>query len=87
VVAAGLGSAALLAAIVQTPGLSHVFGCRPLGPWGWTVALSSAAGATAASVVAPELIDRLPSGWLHRVGLAAPAPGPAAAGPLALTAA
>ncbi|WP_051580551.1 cation-translocating P-type ATPase [Pseudonocardia acaciae] len=35
VVATSLGSAAALAAVVQTPGLSHFFGCTPLGPIGW----------------------------------------------------
>jgi cation-transporting P-type ATPase I len=42
VLAAGLGSAALLAAIIQTPGLSQFFGCTPLGPAGWSIALGSA---------------------------------------------
>ncbi|MGW2638172.1 HAD-IC family P-type ATPase [Streptomyces sp. NPDC001348] len=31
-----LGSAAALVALVQTPGVSHLFGCTPLGPIGWT---------------------------------------------------
>ncbi|MGW7255085.1 HAD-IC family P-type ATPase [Streptomyces sp. NPDC054834] len=31
-----LGSAAALVALVQTPGVSHLFGCTPLGPLGWT---------------------------------------------------
>ena len=31
VVVTGVASAAALALIVQTPGLSHAFGCRPLG--------------------------------------------------------
>ncbi|MFI5688018.1 HAD-IC family P-type ATPase [Streptomyces sp. NPDC051636] len=30
-----LGSAAALVALVQTPGVSHFFGCTPLGPLGW----------------------------------------------------
>jgi hypothetical protein len=32
VVTTSLGSAAVLFGIVQTPGLSHFFGCTPLGP-------------------------------------------------------
>ena len=32
VLAAGLGSSALLAALIQTPGLSQLFGCTPLDP-------------------------------------------------------
>jgi cation-transporting ATPase I len=46
-----LGSAAVLAALVQTPGVSHFFGCTPLGPLAWTgVAL-----AIALSALAPRL--------------------------------
>ena len=36
VVATALGSSAVLVAIVQTPGVSHFFGCTPLGPVAWT---------------------------------------------------
>ncbi len=39
-------SSAVLAAIIQTPGLSHFFGCRPMGPWGWSIAISSSMLAT-----------------------------------------
>jgi cation-transporting P-type ATPase I len=60
VAAAGLGSAALLAGIVQTPGLSQFFGCTPLGPLGWGIALGTSTAATALSVVASPLLDRLP---------------------------
>jgi cation-transporting ATPase I len=52
----GLGSAALLATIVQLPGLSHVFGCRPLGPVGWTIASASAALATAGAAFGPKIL-------------------------------
>lgn len=47
VLASGLGSAAVLAALVQTPGASQFFGCTPLGPVGWGIALGSATTATA----------------------------------------
>jgi magnesium-transporting ATPase (P-type) len=53
VLAAGLGSAAALAVIVQTPGVSGLFGCRPLGPLGWAQALTSAGLATTGSIVCP----------------------------------
>ncbi|MHB8512098.1 MAG: cation-translocating P-type ATPase [Actinomycetota bacterium] len=53
VLAAGLGSAAVLAGAIQTPGLSHFLGSRPLGPVGWGIAVTSAGGATAASVLLP----------------------------------
>jgi hypothetical protein len=37
--AAGFG----LAALIQTPGVSRLVGCRPVGPVGWKIGLSSAA--------------------------------------------
>ncbi|MEV6908727.1 cation-translocating P-type ATPase [Amycolatopsis sp. NPDC051071] len=46
VLAAGLGSAVLLAVLIQTPGVSHFFGCTPLGPVGWGIALGSASAAS-----------------------------------------
>jgi calcium-translocating P-type ATPase len=51
VLAAGLGSALLLAAVIQTPGLSQFFGCTPLGPVGWSIALGSATATTLLSVL------------------------------------
>lgn len=50
-VAAAFGSAAVLAGIIQTPVVSQVFGCTPLGPVAWATGLSSAAVATAGGVV------------------------------------
>jgi cation-transporting ATPase I len=61
-----LGSAAVLAAIVQTPGLSHLFGCRPLGPVGWTFALGSSAAATATSAALSKLDERFDAFWRRR---------------------
>ncbi|WP_428956680.1 HAD-IC family P-type ATPase [Streptomyces sp. cg35] len=55
VIAAGLGSAAVLVAVVQTPGVSHFFGCTPLGPVAWTIA---AASSVAGTVMAGLLIRR-----------------------------
>jgi cation-transporting P-type ATPase I len=60
VLAASLGSAATLAAIVQTPGVSHFFGCRPLGPLGWGIGLTSAAAATVSSGAGERLVAQLP---------------------------
>jgi cation-transporting ATPase I len=54
VLATGLGSLAALLAIVETPGLSQFFGCRPLGPLG----LLQAAGATAVGTGAAYLWPR-----------------------------
>jgi cation-transporting P-type ATPase I len=51
VLVTSLSSALLLAAIVQTPGVSHFFGCRPLGPISWSVALTASTGATLGGAV------------------------------------
>lgn len=58
VLASGLVSIGALTAIVQTPGLSQFFGCRPLGPIGWTIASGAATAATAGAVVGGYLLDR-----------------------------
>ncbi len=54
VLASGIGSAAVLFAIVETPGKSQLFGCRPLGPIG----LATASGYATASTVAAGLAPR-----------------------------
>ena len=46
------------AAIIQTPGLSHFFGCRPLGPLGWSTATTASAIGTGASLAASALAAR-----------------------------
>jgi len=59
-----------LLAIVQTPGVSGAFGCRPLGPLGLGIAVGSSAAATAAGRYAPEVLDWLFPGALgERMGL------------------
>ncbi len=60
VLASMLASAGVLVGIVQTPGISNFFGCTPMGPVGWGIAIGSAAAATGVSVVAPWAIRRLP---------------------------
>ena len=57
VLAASLGSAALMLVLVETPGISHVFGCRPIGPVGLGIATISSVLATGASLVAPPLVE------------------------------
>jgi cation-transporting ATPase I len=56
VVCASLASFAALAFTVQTPGLSHFFGSRPLGPTGWMFSMGPAAAATLAAAVAAQLL-------------------------------
>ncbi|MGW0466267.1 HAD-IC family P-type ATPase [Streptomyces sp. NPDC003027] len=45
VLTAGIGSAAVLVAIIQTPGVSQFFGCTPLGPMAWAITLGAMAAA------------------------------------------
>ena len=52
-------SAAVLAAVVQTPVVSHFFGCRPLGPLGWATAIGASALATGAAVQYPQVIEKV----------------------------
>ncbi|SNS17235.1 cation-transporting ATPase I [Geodermatophilus pulveris] len=56
------GSLAVLATVVQTPGLSHFFGCTPLDPLAWLVVLGCAAAGTAGAEVVPVLVARSRSG-------------------------
>ncbi|MET8248507.1 cation-translocating P-type ATPase [Streptomyces sp. NPDC005202] len=66
VVLSSLGSLATLAAVVQTPGLSQFFGCTPLGPLAWTIALSAAAAATASALFLPAVVGRVRAGLAQR---------------------
>jgi cation-transporting ATPase I len=59
VLATAVGSAAVLAGIIQIPGVSQFFGCTPLDPFAWGTVAACSAGATAASVVVPSLLPRL----------------------------
>lgn len=51
VLVSGAASLAALGIIVQIPGVSHFFGCRPLPPHCWAVALSSAGTFALAAVI------------------------------------
>lgn len=57
VIITNLVSALGLGIIVQTPGLSGAFGCRPLGPLGWAIAAGSSTLATMAGRYAPDLLE------------------------------
>jgi cation-transporting ATPase I len=52
-------SVATLVVVIETPGVSQFFGCRPLGPVGWCIAAGASAGATAASVAVPWAVAEL----------------------------
>jgi cation-transporting ATPase I len=58
VVATALGSSAVLVGIVQTPVVSHFFGCTPLGPVAWTGVIGATAAATGLSVLAPNWLAK-----------------------------
>ena len=60
VLLSSLGSAAVLAAVIQTPAVSHFFGCTPLGPVGWTTAAMAAGAASLGALALPALTRRLP---------------------------
>lgn len=55
VVCTAAGSLLALGALISTPGVSQLLGSTPLGPIGWSQALSTAAVATAVAAVAPRL--------------------------------
>jgi cation-transporting P-type ATPase I len=53
------GSAAGLVGAIQTPVVSRFFGCRPLGPLGWSQAITASVAATLGSEVAARVARRL----------------------------
>jgi hypothetical protein len=57
----GAGSLAVLFGVVETPGVSRFFGCRPLDPVSLLVVLGWAAVGTATAELAPGLIERFRS--------------------------
>src|SRR4051794_7872380 len=62
VLATAAGSLAVLAVVVQTPGLSGFFGCQPLDPLSWLVVLAWAAAGTAGAELLPTLLSKTRSG-------------------------
>jgi len=59
VAATTAGSFTTMVGVVSTPGLSQLFGCTPIGPFGWGQAFFAAAAASALSAVAPGALDRV----------------------------
>jgi cation-transporting ATPase I len=59
VIATAAGSLGVLGAAISTPGLSQLLGSTPLGPVGWSQALSTAAAATAVAAIAPRVVRAL----------------------------
>ncbi len=69
VLAAGIASMTALAAVVQLPGISQFFGCRPLWPHHWLIALGASAAATITAVSAQDsaAVQRMLSTILSRI--------------------
>ncbi|MFF9510066.1 HAD-IC family P-type ATPase [Streptomyces sp. NPDC014724] len=61
-----LGTAVVLITLVQTPGVSHFFGCTPLGPLAWTGVAVAVGTAACGPRVLPHA-DRLLSDLASRV--------------------
>ncbi|HEU4423921.1 MAG TPA: cation-translocating P-type ATPase, partial [Pilimelia sp.] len=55
VIATTLASAAVLVTIIEVPGVSHFFGCTPIGPVAWGAVTISVATGTLVAVLAPRL--------------------------------
>jgi cation-transporting ATPase I len=58
VVVTSLLSTAALVTVIQTPGLSHFFGCRPLGPLGWGTAIVASIAATSFASATSRVLQR-----------------------------
>ncbi|MFD5802028.1 MULTISPECIES: cation-translocating P-type ATPase [unclassified Streptomyces] len=58
-----LGSAAALVALVQTPGVSRLFGCTPLGPVAWTGVAAAIVLALAGQRALPEVEEAVLKYW------------------------
>jgi cation-transporting ATPase I len=59
VLATGLGSAAVLATVIEIPGVSQAFGCTPLGPLAWSIVLGCSTAATITSAALPRIFPGL----------------------------
>lgn len=59
VVATNVGTVSTMAAIISTPGISQLFGCTPLGPFGWGQGICGAMMAGAIAKALPGLLGRL----------------------------
>ncbi|MEU9641432.1 cation-translocating P-type ATPase [Streptomyces sp. NPDC048188] len=58
-----LGSAVALIALVQTPGVSRLFGCTPLGPVAWTGVAAAITLALAGQRALPGVEDAIGTYW------------------------
>ncbi|GII24423.1 putative cation-transporting ATPase I [Planosporangium mesophilum] len=68
VIGASAASAAVLGTIIQTPGVSQFFGCRPIGPVAWATSLAASGIGTAGAVAASRVAERFWPGWAEPDG-------------------
>jgi cation-transporting ATPase I len=61
VVLTSVASAGALFMLIQTPGVSHFFGCRPLGPIAWSTAIGASALATSFAPTIDRAVARFVS--------------------------
>lgn len=59
VVLTNIGTLAVMAALISMPGISHLFGCTPVGPIGWIQAATAATIAGVLPKLAPAVVDRI----------------------------
>ncbi|MFT4086650.1 MAG: cation-translocating P-type ATPase [Gordonia sp. (in: high G+C Gram-positive bacteria)] len=59
VIATSVGTFLVMGTIITIPGLSHLFGCTPLGPVGWAQGMGAALAAAAISKWLPGVVDKL----------------------------
>ena len=61
VLATAMISTTALVAVIQTPGISHFFGCTPLGPLAWTTVTACSTTATLTAALAPRFLTHHPT--------------------------
>ena len=64
VVMTSVGTFAMMAGVISTPGLSQLFGCTPVGPVGWGQAALGVAAAMAVGRATPEALEEIGE-WLR----------------------
>jgi cation-transporting ATPase I len=59
VVLTTVASAGALSLLISTPGISHFFGCRPMGPIAWSTAIGASVGATMLGNALARRVEKL----------------------------
>jgi cation-transporting ATPase I len=61
VVLTTVASAGALSLLISTPGVSHFFGCRPMGPIAWSTAIGASVAATLLGDAVSRRVEALPA--------------------------